>query len=280
MFVPVNGVRLFVEVLGPKLVPDGPRMRERPTIVALHGGPSDHAHMRELAGPLADVAQLILYDHRGCGRSEHGDPELWNMAQWGDDVRGLCDALGVERPIVIGASFGGFVAQSYAVRHPTHAEKLAFIVTGPRMDLAMSIEGFRRQGGDAAARAFEAMAREPSPATFAEFMANCRALYSWRRVVDQDLGARAITNATLAARFLRHSDPPLFDFRAELAKVTRPVLILGGDEDPIMPPPFQDELEAALTAAPVRRIRFEKAAHFLQLDAPETYFAALREFIV
>ena len=53
MLVEVNGVRLFVEILGTKLVPDGPRMVDRPTVVALHGGPSDHAHMRDMVGPLA-----------------------------------------------------------------------------------------------------------------------------------------------------------------------------------------------------------------------------------
>ena len=92
MFVPVNAVRLFVDVLSPKLVPSGPRMIERPTVVALHGGPSDHAHMREVVAPLSDGAQVVLFDHRGCGRSERGDPSRWTMDQWGDDVRGLCDA--------------------------------------------------------------------------------------------------------------------------------------------------------------------------------------------
>ena len=38
----------------------------------------------------------------------------WNLAQWGDDVRGVCDALGIAKPIVYGVSSGGFVAQSYA----------------------------------------------------------------------------------------------------------------------------------------------------------------------
>ena len=201
------------------------------------------------------------------------------MAQWGDDVRGLCDALGIERPIVIGASFGGFVAQSYAIRHPGHAAKLGLVVTGPRMDLAISMEGFRRQGGADAARAYEALAREPSPTTFPEFMRICRALYSVTRTVDQELAARTVNNPALAARFLRHTAPPPFDFRGQLGRVTSPVLIVGGDEDPIMPPPFQDELEAGLTGAAVRRIRLAKAGHFLQVDVPDAYFAALREFV-
>jgi pimeloyl-ACP methyl ester carboxylesterase len=276
--VAVNGVRLFVEVLGPKLVPSGPRMLERPTVVALHGGPSDHAHMRDFLAPLADLAQVVLYDHRGCGRSEHGDPELWTMEQWGDDVRGLCDALGVERPIVIGGSFGGFVAQSYATRHPGHAERVGLFVTGPRMDHALSAEGFRKQGGDSAARTYEALARDPGPKAIADFVAECRTLYTTRRIVDADLAARTVNNLRLMNRW--RAGDQRFDFREALEKVETPVLIVGGDEDPIMPPPFQDELEAALVRAPKRRVRLADAGHFVHLDQPEAYARVLRDFVL
>jgi proline iminopeptidase len=38
--------------------------------------------------------QIVYFDHRGNGRSSGVDPEHWTLAQWGDDVKGLCDALG------------------------------------------------------------------------------------------------------------------------------------------------------------------------------------------
>ena len=277
MRVNVNGVGLFVEVLGPKLVEHGPNVTERPTIVALHGGPSDHAHMRAMVGPLSDVSQVVLYDHRGCGRSDRGDPAMWSMEQWGDDVRGLCDALGIEKPLVIGVSFGGFVAQSYATRHPDHAAKVALVVTGPRHDHSASTEGFRRQGGDAAAAAFEAMVGDPNPETSVAFVTACRHLYTTTRKVDTDLVARTKSNAQLTFEYFGKIAKS-FDFRAALGGVTMPVLILGGDEDPILPPVFQDELEAALTSASVTRVRFPNAGHFLHTDAP-TYFDVLRNWV-
>ncbi|MBL8771003.1 MAG: alpha/beta hydrolase [Phenylobacterium sp.] len=277
MFVSVNGVRLFVEVLGPKLAPDGPRMVERPTVVALHGGPTDHAHMLPMVAALADVAQVVVYDHRGCGRSEPGDPARWTMDQWADDVRGVCEALGIEKPIVFGHSFGGYVTQAYAIRHPGHAARLVMAGTGPRFDAALSAEGFRRQGGDAAAEAFAAFAANPGPDTTAAFVANCRRLYTTSRKMDADVEARTVTNVPLLFDFFGRETRAL-DFTQGLGRVTAPVLILGGDEDPVMPPAYQDALEAALVNAPVRRLSFPNCGHALALDAPDALASALRDW--
>ena len=66
----VNGVRIWFDVEGAGLVPDGPRMRERPTLVLLHGGPGfDHSTFKPAHSTLVDVAQLVFVDHRGNGRS-------------------------------------------------------------------------------------------------------------------------------------------------------------------------------------------------------------------
>jgi pimeloyl-ACP methyl ester carboxylesterase len=117
MHVSVNGVRLFFDIEGTKLVPDGPLMREKPTLLLLHGGPgADHSVYRPAYSALSDIAQIVYLDHRGNGRSEDGPRERWTLAQWGDDVRAFCDTLGIADPIVLGASFGGMVAMSYATR--------------------------------------------------------------------------------------------------------------------------------------------------------------------
>ena len=133
LLVSVGDVRLFVDVDGAKLVPDGMTMRERPTIVLLHGGPGfDHSAFKAVYGSLAEIAQVVYYDHRGNGRSEHGPQESWTLDQWADDLRTLCDVLGIERPIVFGASFGGFVGLNYALRHPDHPARL--ILSARRLD--------------------------------------------------------------------------------------------------------------------------------------------------
>lgn len=278
MKVNINGVNLYVEVLGPKLVPQGSRMVERPTVLALHGGPTDHAHMMSMVAPLVDVAQVILYDHRGCGRSDHGDPTLWRMEQWADDVVGVCDALGVEKPIIYGHSFGGMVAQMHAVRHPGKASKYVFAGTGPRFDVAMSAEGFRRQGGNAAGEAWTNFITSPSQQTTAEFVKHCRHLYTVSRTMDADVEARTITNTQLLVDFFNR-EIKLFNVEKELSAVATPVLILGGNEDPVMPPAYQDALESALKSALVTRFNFQNCGHTLATDAPDQLARVLRDWV-
>jgi len=148
MKIDIGGVKLWFDVEGAKLVPDGPEMKERPTLLLLHGGPGfDHSHLKPALSELADVAQCVFLEHRGNGRSDRCSPETWNLAQWGDDVYEFCQALGIEKPIVMGVSFGGFVAQSYAIRHPEHPAKLILSSTSATLRRDRIYDMFERLGG-------------------------------------------------------------------------------------------------------------------------------------
>src|ERR671920_708533 len=118
MRIRIDDVVLFVDVDGCELVPDGDRMRSRPTLVLLHGGPgADHTLFKPEFGAVTDTAQVIYLDQRGSGRSDVGSPEMWTWAGWADDVARLCAALCVARPILVGTSSGGLVAMHCAARH-------------------------------------------------------------------------------------------------------------------------------------------------------------------
>src|SRR5882757_3585934 len=94
MRIQVGDVKLFFDVEGAKLRADGPKMREVPTVVLLHGGPGfDHSNFKPAFSRLADVAQVVYLDHRGQGRSDRGNQSKYNLPQWGDDVRAFCEAL-------------------------------------------------------------------------------------------------------------------------------------------------------------------------------------------
>jgi proline iminopeptidase len=146
MFANVNGARIFFDTVGAKLMIDGERMRERPSLIVMHGGPGfDHSTMRPYFDRFADTHQVVYIDHRGNGRSS-GTPDTWTLAHWGDDVKGFCDALGIERPVVFGNSFGGMVAMSYAARHPEHPARLILSSTAARMHLDVSYRMMEERG--------------------------------------------------------------------------------------------------------------------------------------
>lgn len=125
MRVQVGDVKLFFDVEGAKLRPSGKHMQEVPTLLLLHGGPGfDHSEFKVGLSQLGELAQIIYLDHRGNGRSDAGDKDRWTLQGWADDVHGFCHALEIEKPIVMGHSFGGIVAMFHATRYPQHPAKL------------------------------------------------------------------------------------------------------------------------------------------------------------
>ncbi|MGL6279054.1 MAG: alpha/beta fold hydrolase, partial [Gaiella sp.] len=98
-------------------------------IVALHGGPGlDGSVWFPALEPLAaDGWWVLAPDQRGNGRSDAGDPSRWTVAQMADDVEALIVALDLVEPVVMGWSFGSFVAQSHMARHDSAA---AYVLVG------------------------------------------------------------------------------------------------------------------------------------------------------
>src|SRR5260221_356936 len=119
MKLQVNGTELFFDVVGSGLDAD---FRPRPAMIILHGGPGfDHTYLRPWLDPVSEVAQLIYIDQRGCGRSQRHTHEYNQLGIMADDIVLFCKTLDIERPIVLGQSFGGFVALSIAQRPPGFA---------------------------------------------------------------------------------------------------------------------------------------------------------------
>jgi proline iminopeptidase len=287
MHVSVNGVRLFFDVEGAKFVPDGPVMREKPVLLMLHGGPGfDHSIYRPAYSALADIAQVIYLDHRGNGRSEDGPKESWNLAQWGDDVHAFCDALGIVDPIVLGASFGGMVALSYATRHPEHPSRLILISTAAAGGeyLERRVELFERFGGpEVGALARRRLLEQRGHPDQASVDAWVRlAMPHYTRVPrDPDMARRAVKRPEVLQWFTRPGgESHSYNFFPDLDRIQCLTLVLGGEDDPIHPIESQADIAAALPPHLVRFERFADCRHACVQDAPEHTLAAIRRFIM
>lgn len=281
MHIDVAGTRLFFDVVGSGLDPVGPRMVRKPALIVLHGGPgADHTIHRPAFDALGDVAQVVYVDHRGQGRSAHDAPERWNLATWGDDVRALCDALGIERPVVLGHSFGGMVAMAYATRHPDHPGALVLSATYARQNVDRIARRCHELGGDTASDAARAMWATPSAESMAHYDRVVLPLYMTTPLPSDALeSARRVRARSEVGLHFAADEMQRFDYLEALARVTCPTLVVGGTHDPVCPIEDQEEIARALSAAPVTFERFEGCSHMLWLDAPERYFAVLRAFL-
>lgn len=277
MFVDVNGARLFFDTVGSKLVVDGERMIERPSLIVMHGGPGfDHSTLRPYFDRFADTHQVVYIDHRGNGRST-GERETWNLAQWGDDVKALCNALGIEKPIVYGNSFGGMVAMAYASRHPDHPAKLILSSTAARMILPVTFEMMEQKGGKRAREIAERFWRAPDESSRDEYMAVCMPLYNPKpNEADAIARKRSIMRMDVAQHFIL-GEQRTMNMLGGLSVIHCPTLVLAGVHDPITPVQCSEEIARAIRGA--RLSLFDNAGHGVHRDDPARAEEVLREFL-
>jgi len=274
-----DGVRLYFDVDGIGLVPDEANMIERPTLLLLHGGPGfDHSGYKVgNLGELRDDTQVVMYDHRGQGRSDRRPLDELTLDTWADDVVRFCDALEIQNPIVFGASFGSFVAQRYLGRHPEHPSKVILASTAAHKDNELVVETFRRLGGDAAAEAAHNFLSDPSDEHRAAYREVCGPYYT-----QQPGNPFAASPAVLTPEVSSHwfsGESLTFDTRSDLQRARCPVLVMQGVHDPITPFPLGEEVVASLPADLVTFERFEESGHGLGRDEPEHVLSAIRSFI-
>jgi pimeloyl-ACP methyl ester carboxylesterase len=274
------GVRLFVDVDGFGLVPDGPTMREKPTLLLLHGGPGfDHSGFKPAFSPLADIAQLVTYDHRSHGRSDPRPSAEWTLDTWADDVVRLCDALGIVRPIVLGQSFGGFVAQRYLARHPDHPAKVILSSTSAAFNLERKLPVFERLGGRAARALAETFWRDPTEANTEAYLSEVHPLYNTRPAASPEGRLRAVYRLEILRHFIVNEMHGM-DLLPGLAAARCPVLVMAGAEDPVCPPADSQDIFSALPAGRAELQVYPGCGHGAWRDDPESAFAALRRFIL
>ena len=279
MRVEVNGTQLWFDVEGAALETDGPTMRERPTVVLLHGGPGsfDHSYLKPDFARLAQV---------GAGRLP-GPARPWPLRvgrPGGMELRALrgrrppfCDAVGIGRPIVYGHSLGGNVAMTYAARHPAHPGALVLQSTYARFDLNRVVEEFRRAGGDEVAAVVERVYGGDSVSVTPDEWAPCWELFG-PRVPGNEERARTLVNRQLNAPGLELMRG--FDVTDQLAEIECRTLVSVGELDPITPLAAAREIVDALPEGIGQLQVLEGAGHFPWMDVPDRYWPLLAEFVL
>jgi proline iminopeptidase len=279
----IRDTEIFFDIEGAALVPDGPRMVERPVAFLLHGGPGgDHSGFKPAFAPLAERMQLVYVDHRGQGRSARGPKETYTLDNNVEDLEALRQYLGLEKIVVIGVSYGGMVALAYASRYPESVSHLVAVVTSPShrfLDLAKQILAERgtdeqRAMGDILwAGAFE------TEEQLQQYYAIMGPLYSLKHDPSKAAESRARGIRSIDAinmgfgGFLR-----TYDVTGDLHKVTAPTLVIGGRHDWICPPELSEEIARLIPHADLRI--FENSSHSVAADEHDALMDLIKGFVV
>jgi proline-specific peptidase len=272
--ITVNDVVLHYELNGPV---------ENGALVALHGGPGigDGRELARGLAPLTDAIGLLVYDARGSGRS--GEVPPYTHAQWTADLDTLTTALGIGTFALYGHSYGGIVAQEFAIAYPHRLDRLVLCDTSPYtvdddQSIANALDAHLPGIEEGWLRELFA-GRVSSDEQFSEWWELMLPLYFEDGLTPEQARERAggvfFHYATHNAAFSINN--PAFDVRERLGAISRPTLVLCGAQDWITPLERSQEI---VTRIPNARLEvFEHSGHHPMLEETPKFLEAMRAFL-
>lgn len=246
-FVEARGIRIYHEIHG-----SGPRL------LMITGTGRDLRHKPSpFDQPVAGHFQMLSYDQRGLGRTSKPDTP-YAMADYGEDAGALLDALGWTSCAVMGISFGGMVAQEFALRHPGKVERLV---------LACSSSG-GRGGASYPLHEFESLPQSEAVRRHLE-VSDVRRTQAWKK--DNPAAWQALVDDALKKKQVGADEPGRamgsrrqlqarvgHDTWERLPALKMPVYICGGLHDGIATP---DNLRAMHGQIPGSRLDLFEGGH-------------------
>jgi proline iminopeptidase len=226
---------------------------------------------------LAEFAQVVYLDQRGHGRSDRTPFEQLTLEHWADDVRAFCEALSIEKPVVMGHGFGAMVASVYGARHPDHPSRLVLINPAVRIVTERSVAVYGRLGGPEAADVIRRFRDDPNVETFGRWLRVC-----FPRVTNYELSAELSVRAEWSPQALIHwhrEVVPQLDLREQVASIRVPTLVMAGEDDPEMTLEGAREVAETLPPELVRFRSYPKARHAVFRDIGEAYYD-VRAFVL
>jgi pimeloyl-ACP methyl ester carboxylesterase len=247
----VNGIDVYYE-----------RSGSGPPLLFCNGSGQSLATSGFLVQLFAPHFAVLAHDQRGLGQTSV-PPGPYSMADYATDIAALLDHVGWATCRVVGISFGGMVAQEFAVTHPERVERLALLCTSPGGEGGASyplheLESLPAdQRADIALRILDSrfdaewLASHPSDRGLVEMMAQ-------RNLVEKSDEQRRGEREQLLAR-AGH------DVCDRLQRVTCPTLVAAGRYDGIAP---LANAEAIVARVPNAELRVYEGGHaFFAQDA-------------
>ena len=239
-------------------------------VVLLHAFPLHRGMWSAQLDGLSKRYRVIAPDFRGFGESQ-GAEEDSTMELLAEDVRGLLDALKLERVVLGGLSMGGYVSFAFYRRYP---ERVAALILADTRSTPDTPDGRKqrhelagiaeRQGSEAVAERMVTRLLAPAtPDRRPDIVAQVR-----KMILSNSPAALARALRGMAAR-------P--DSTPVLRTIKCPTLVLVGEEDILTPPTDSEALTKAIQYAKLERIR--GAGHLSNLERPGAFTRAVSDFL-
>ncbi|MFL5843594.1 MAG: alpha/beta fold hydrolase [Solirubrobacteraceae bacterium] len=257
-------------------------------LFVLHGGPGlDHTMFGDLLDPLGDACRLLLVDQRGQGRSGPSDPATWTLAQMAADVSALAKALRLDRYVVLGHSFGAFVALQHAVDF-SGQPAATIISSGVASDATLmstveaNLAAFEPvELRDVVTSSWEREQTATSPEEVLELLGD-QLPFHFRDPLDPRIAEmRAqLAGGVYSPDVLRHFASEGYgaiDLVARLPGVRHPVLVLSGRADRTCSVEGGEQIAAGIPGA--QFVVFERSGHMTYLEENGPYLRAVSDFL-
>ena len=260
--VSVNGLKLYYEIEG-----DGE------PVVLIPGFAAGRWIWFKQTADLSQNFRVIIFDPRGVAASDKPEgPQTIGLLA--DDVAHLLQTIGIASAHIVGASFGGFVAQEFALKYPSMTRKLVLCCTSfggpnhivPAPETLMALASTKGLNSEERMRANLLLAFTP------EFVKTRSA------EVDHIVHLRA-TNEVPEHIYMSQLQAAMsFNTESRLAEIKSPTLVLSGDADIIVPVQNSRNLAAKIPGAKLQIV--EGGSHTFFIEQAGTFNQILEEYLI
>lgn len=219
-----------------------------PPLLFVHG-----YAMRATTGPYEELLQLLAKHHtvhaldlRGHGASAEA-LEGWSFEALADDVVAFSQALGLDRPVFVGHSFGAVIGLLAEIRHPGSFKTMCLLSPGPadhRSDPVDALKFMIENGRD----------REKLRGGFGK-------MFTRPPGGMLDLVLDAVTMVDSSVHLAQQEQNPRFSIDDRLKDVAAPVLVVCGESDTVVPPAQQHDMARKLQRC--KEVVFSAEGHMM-----------------
>jgi non-heme chloroperoxidase len=260
-----GGLQLHVREWGP---PD------RPPILFIHGWSQNHLCWdKQYQSALRDEFRLVAYDLRGHGMSQAPlESEHYTDAKlWADDLAAIIDQLGLDRPVLVGWSYGAFVICDYVREYGQDRIAAIDFVEGA---VKLGEAAFGTLIGPGFLGHFAGATADDLPVNIAAIRSFVRACIV-KPVPDDDLETAVCWNVTVPAAIRAHLAAREIDCDDVLGTLEVPVLVTHGRADSVVLPAMAEHVLAACPTAEASW--YDGVGHVPHLEEPERFNHELAE---